>query len=289
MYLEFHGRKSLDDAAHEYDKALRILGIHAESMPAIDFDLVQEDDRVRRTIQRQKLVEWHKFRSIIDIDRLNAIEPRIKRSVSAAMDALNYLEDHPLREVAHAAIHRAAFVKRGLFGCPITYGKEEGYWTESPINITHLRMGVSAGLVSDFECSICGSLVEDCDHRIGELYPKLATRDSDGRCTVCGKTECNHSEGATIMVTARANARNARVTEVSMVARPRYPLARIVAKSYDIGPVGEDPNVRAAAQEGALNCDGDLGPCMGFNEMSTWNLTSISSSVQAPEQPSDST
>lgn len=286
-YLDIHGRTSLQIAADEYDQVLRLLGIGAESMPALDFDLVEKDDGARRAIQRQKRADWLEFHSTIEQDTLKAIEPHIKKSVSAAMDALNYLEDHPLREDAHAAIHRAAFVKRGLYGCAITYGEDEEYWTDCPINISHLRMGVSAGLVSDFECSICGRLAEDCDHEMGEYYPKVAGRDAKGECTVCDETECDHPVGETIMVMARATARNVKANEVSMVARPRYPLARMSAMSYDLGPAGEDPRVRNAAKGGVLNCDGDLGPCMGFNEMTEWDVKSASSPDEDQEQQID--
>ena len=165
-YLDHHGRSSLQVAADEYEEVLKLLGADAAMMPALDFDLVEQDEDARRAIQREKRAEWLKFVATIDQATLDAIEPHIKKSVSAAMDGLNYLEDHELRESAHAAIHRAAFVKRGLFGCPITYSADEEYWTDCPINISHLRMGVSAGLVSDFECSICGKLVEDCDHAL---------------------------------------------------------------------------------------------------------------------------
>lgn len=273
-YLDHHGRASLQIAASEYDEVLRHLG--DATIPALDFDLVEEDDGVRRAVQRQKRAEWLDFQSTVDPGVLTAIEPHIKKSVSAAMDALNYLEDHPLREEAHIAIHRAAFAKRGLFGCPITYGEDEEYWTACPINISHLRIGVSAGLVSDFECSICAELVEDCDHVMGEHYPKVAKHDAEGICNICGKAGCAHIVGETTMVAALAIARNVKANEVSMVARPRYPLARMVEKSYDLGLASEDPRVQKAAKRGDLNCDGDLGPCKGFNEMSDWDLISAS-------------
>ncbi|HBR88060.1 MAG: hypothetical protein CMH38_06955 [Microbacterium sp.] len=286
-YLDHHGRSSLQVAADEYEEVLKLLGADAAMMPALDFDLVEQDEDARRAIQREKRAEWLKFVATIDQATLDAIEPHIKKSVSAAMDGLNYLEDHELRESAHAAIHRAAFVKRGLFGCPITYSADEEYWTDCPINISHLRMGVSAGLVSDFECSICGKLVEDCDHAMGEYYPKVASRDADGKCSICGEPGCDHPVGETITVAAWANARNVKATEVSMVARPRYPLARMVEKSYDLGPAGEDPRVRSAAKHGVLNCDGDLGPCKGFNEMTEWDVKSVSSTDGDAEQQID--
>jgi hypothetical protein len=61
----------------------------------------------------------------------------------------------------------------------------------------------------------------------------------------------------------------------------------MVEKSYDLGSVGEDPRVRNAAKQGALNCDGDLGPCMGFNEMTDWDVKSVSSSDEDEEEQVD--
>lgn len=276
-YLDFHGRGALEVAAIEYAAAIALLGPRVTSMPALDFALVQPDNDVRRAIQREKRARWIRFRAETDQTTLDAVEPHIRRSVKAAMDALNYLEDHELREDAHAAIHRAAFVKRGLFGCPIALRDDE-YWTDCPINISHLRMGVSAGLVSDFECSVCGELVEDCDHQMGEPYPKVAGRGADGMCTLCESIDCEHPEGETFLVQAHANARNIRATEVSFVARPRYPLARIVEEVKDLGPLHDDPRVMRAAEQGDLDCDADLGPCKGFNEMKDWGISEVSRS-----------
>jgi hypothetical protein len=276
-HLDTHGRGSLRVAADEYAEVLAILGKDVSTLPGLPTPMVETDEDARRAVQRKKQAEWIAFQAHVEQATLDAIEPHIKKSVSAAMDALNFLEDHELMEAAHEAIHRAAFVKRGLFGCPIVLRDDE-FWSECPINISHLRLGVSAGLVSDFECSLCGELVEDCDHQMGQFYPKLADRSVDGGCSLCGTTDCEHPAGETFLVEAYANARNIRAGEVSFVARPRYPLARIIQESKDMGEMGDDPRVRYAAQHGDLNCDADLGPCKGFNEMKNWDLNDMSRS-----------
>ncbi|MGP5045549.1 hypothetical protein ACTXJR_16265 [Glutamicibacter ardleyensis] len=270
-YLDVNGRESLRAAAESYTAALAVLGERADQMPAMHTPLATEDNTLRREIQRQKCSEWLDFSVTIDQVTLDTVEPMIRRSESAAMAALNYLEDHELAEVAHAAIHRAAFMRRGLYGCPIVLRDDDEFWTNCPINISHLRMGTSAGLVSDFECSICGLMVEDCDHIMNEVYDKTASRDAEGKCSICRATECDeHSVGKVYPTTAYANACNVKAEEVSFVARPRYPQARIVEKSIDLGPEGENPRVRYAAQHNRLNCDACLGPCNGFSEMQTW-------------------
>lgn len=206
--------------------------------------------------------------------------------MKAAMDALNYLEDHELREEAHAAIHRSAFVNRGLFGCPVVLRDDE-YWTDCPINISHLRVGVSAGLVSDFECSVCGELVEDCDHQMGHPYPKVAELTAEGKCTLCDSVDCEHPEGKIFLAQAHASARNIQAAEVSLVARPRYPLARIVEELKDMGPLHKDSRVVHAAKHGDLNCDADLGPCEGFNEVKDWDINDASRSEGDEGEPVD--
>lgn len=283
-YLDHHGRRALEAAADEYAIAAGILNAQSAPIPALNFSFVEHDEGVRRAIQRSNRMQWIGYRAQIDQSTLDAVEPHIKRSVKAAVDALNYLEDHALKDEAHAAIHHAAFVNRGLFGCPVVLRDGE-YWSDCPINISHLRMGVSAGLVSDFECSVCSELVEDCDHQMGQPYPRTADRTANGRCTICDSLNCEHPAGESFLVQAQANARNIRTGEVSFVARPRYPLARIVEESKDMGALQNDPRVKHAAQHGGLNCDADLGPCKGFNEMKDWGINQVSRSADDRMHP----
>lgn len=282
-FLDLHGRRALEAATSEYAEVVAILSTSPSSMPVLDFPLVESEAEVRRAVQREKRAEWIEFLEKTDRSTLDAVEPHVKRSMTASMDALNYLEDHELREDAHAAIHRAAFVKRGLFGCPIVLRDGE-YWTDCPINISHLRMGVSAGLVSDMECAICGELIEDCTHQPGQLYPKDAGRDAAGRCTLCDSVDCEHPEGETFLVPAYGVARSITAGEISFVVRPRYPLARVVEETRDMGQLHDDPQVIHAATHGELNCDADLGPCKGFNEMANWDLGEVSRSGDEREQ-----
>jgi len=269
-YLDTNGRESLRTADESYAAVLAALGKHADKLPVMHTLLATDNEALRREVQVQKRSEWLEFSAAIDQRTLDAIEPTIRRSESAAVAALNYLEDHELAEVAHTAIHRAAFIRRGLYGCPIILRDDDEFWTNCSIKLSHLRAGMSAGLVSEFECSICAQLVEDCDHTMGEFYEKIASLDDEGMCSICSTTGCEHQIGTAYQTAAYANARNMLAEEVSIVARPRYPQARMVEWSIDLGPVGDDPEVRRAAQHDALNCDGCLGPCAGLNDKLTW-------------------
>lgn len=93
-YLDHHGREELKTAASVFTEAIALLGAHAVSMPAMDFTLVESDDDVRGAIQREKRARWTELRTKMEQPTLDAVEPHIKKSVKAAMDALNYLEDH---------------------------------------------------------------------------------------------------------------------------------------------------------------------------------------------------
>jgi len=269
-FLNLNGRQALSDADASFDDVINILCAKAALIPSPHRPLESIDDDHRREIQREKRTEWIEFVDTLDQATLDAIEPKIRRSEAAAVAALNYLEDHELAHSAHEAIHRAAFVRRGLFGCPIVLHDDGDYWTDCALNMSHLRAGMSAEVVSDFECSICGRLVEDCEHIMNEVYDKTAEREGDGTCTICDAAECEHEAGRDYPVVAQGSARNMVAEGVAMVARPRYPLARIVARSMDLDEVGDSDLVREAARQGRLHCDACLGPCKGLNDMRAW-------------------
>ncbi|PUB20191.1 hypothetical protein C8K30_11716 [Promicromonospora sp. AC04] len=262
-YLDRNGRESLRVAEEEYATVRELLGSRAASMPMVHAPLVGSSFEVRRAIQNKKRSAWNTFRNAIDSATRDEIEPHIRRSESAAVAALNYLEDHELADVAHNAIHRSAFIRRGLFGCPITL-RDDALWTECAFEMSHIRLGLSAGLLSEFECSVCGQPVEDCDHTMGETYDKVVVQDEAGKCSHCGSTDCEHAVGAVYPIRAYADARIVRTHEVSIVNRPRYPQSRFTAVTIEQSQLG-DARFRVAAQLGRLNCDQCLGPCGGFS------------------------
>lgn len=256
---------SLREFETELERVTAVIDENALAMPVIDFELVQTDEDVRRAIQVNKRDEWAEFSLSVDEALLETVEPHVRKAVASAIAALNLLEDHELREDAHAAIHTASFVQRGLFGCPIIV-RDDAYWTACPVKVSHLRVGTSIGMVAEFACSICRRMVEDCDHVMGEPYRQVANR-LDGHCSVCEAPDCDHVVGCSYVVVAHARAVNAVMHETSFVSRPRYPQARITELTQDYGDAGDDPRFRALADRGALHCDVDLGPCDGLNDM----------------------
>ncbi|MBB6406176.1 hypothetical protein HNP00_003508 [Arthrobacter sp. AZCC_0090] len=261
-YLKERGLESLERADRAFWAVDRLLtGSGLQRPPGIDL-LETSDDILRRQIQLRAREEWIELRDGLDPQVLDQIEPLIRRSEIAAVEALNYLEDHELAGRAHAAIHNASVVRSGLYGCPIVF--EEGvFWTNCSVRISHWRIGLSAGLTVDFVCSICGDPVEDCDHAMGASYEVIAKARS-GRCTVCSEEACEHELGQPYIATARRDARNVTPREISFVSRPRYPLARVYEMTVEIDE--QDPAYQFAVR-GLADCDACLGPCDGFSSL----------------------
>lgn len=259
-YLETNGLEQLKIAADEYQSALQLLGTQAKTMPLLRHPLNRVSVNETRRQQVRNRVGWTLSKSKVDVASLSSIETHIRRSESAAVSALNYLEDHVLEPTAHLAIHRAAFIRSGLFGCPIVR-KDGGLWSDCPADISHIRVGMSAGLSSEFRCSVCGEMLEDCDHMMGELYPQVAQRTASGVCSLCFEKACGHEPGFVYKVAAQGIGTKMNIHEGSLVRRPHFPLARITEFELDLDP---SHRLYQHSLAGALQCDDCLGPCGGY-------------------------
>ena len=266
QYLVHSGAVELNTAEHEYAAVASLLNDWAGSVPPLFSPVESSDENFRQHVQQVSRQAWKNLGKELPEETLRLIEPRIRASEKAAVNALNYLEDTERAQEAHEAIHRAAFIRSGLFGCPIRYADGQ-FWTDCPVNMSHLRMGMSAGITSDFYCSICNEKMEDCDHVMGDDYQVIASKSDDGHCTACDLMSCAHQSGETYVVTAEGIGREIVAHEVSMVPRPRYPLARIQAMTREVPEL-----YRSYAEAGVLNCDGCMGPCTGLNESADWGL-----------------
>lgn len=264
-YLDVNGRRELGVSDDAFAAAMSVMGAQADSIPAMPTPLVANDGKSRAAIRRRKHAEWVEFTSTLNPGLLKQVEPHIRQAEVSAVASLNFLEDHELAQIAHHAIHRAAFVRRGLFGCPIL-PRDDALWTDCAFKLSHVRIGLSAGLVSDYDCSICDRRLEDCDHMTGRTYDKIAERDTEGSCTVCQSTDCDHVIGTAYPTVACGIGRKIVAHEVSMVARPKYPQARFTRMTVDL-PSDVGTHLRRVAERGQLHCNECLGPCKGFNDM----------------------
>jgi hypothetical protein len=158
-------------------------------------------------------------------------EQLARDALASAVRAFNLLEDFPEAEDAHRLIHQLGMFVSRHFGCEIVL--EDGLWRWScPVIISHLRLGQSAGFTAKRICSICreGIMSDRCPHMPVQTY-KVTVGDV-AHCP-CGSENCTrHQVGTVIEVRPTAIINEADLEEISWVARPRDPLARIEAVLY---------------------------------------------------------
>lgn len=261
-----NGIAELETARRELVETLDLLTQVQAPLPSLFSPIESQDDRARQRIQKASRRAWKEFEKLVPEKTRSEIRPHIEKSEKAAVAALNYLEDTDKAHEAHEAIHHAAFIRSGLYGCPITY-RDGDFWTDCSIDISHLRLGMSIGMTSASYCSVCNRRAEDCDHVMGVSYNVVAIIGEDGSCNICDLPECPHENMSTYPVIARGFVRDINIHETSMVSRPRYPLARITEWTKEI-----PQRYREYAEAHVLNCDGCMGPCKGFNESGDWPL-----------------
>ncbi|MFB7891219.1 hypothetical protein ACFC1I_03345 [Microbacterium sp. NPDC056044] len=270
-YLDANGRRALADADEHYAIALDLLRDLASLMPIVHSPLTEPDRQLRIAIQKEKAKEWASFNATVPDEIIATVTPHLLRSETSAVAALNFLEDHELAHAAHAAIHRAAFARSGFGGCAV-YAKAGEVWTRCSMRIHHIRVGASVGIESDFECSICGLPVEDCDEHIsGQQYAKVAATTESGECNICDASRCDHVVGESYETMAFGNARNIKMGEASIVDRPQYPMARIHELELDLGDLSVQPELLAKIERGEIHCQECLAPCEGFMDFRQWS------------------
>jgi hypothetical protein len=222
-------------------------------------------------IGRRRVKSWFELHNRLDsLDRnmrrkgalifgtdCHMAEKAARASLQAAADAFNWLDDAyldlgreilvdvgsfmdrqsppqsvgALVELAHATVHASGELVGGLFGCKIVY--DDGRWYDQcVVALLHLRFGNSAGLRVRYECTVCRQDPSDCEHEPGASYITSASRTEDG-CSICGQPCCEHVSGRLYKVIARARLADPRLREVSLIPRPRDPLARITARSIE--------------------------------------------------------
>lgn len=219
---------------------------------------------------RRRRVRYRQLfgRALRAVDPL-AAEELVREALSLAASASYWLEGTDDFANVHREIHEMGRFAREHHprGCRLTHG-ERGYEQRCPVAISHKRFGFSPGMVvRRFTCSLCGDDVADCSHCHNRLYRvRGGPADSPtGRCRVCSRDECDHSPERTYLATMSSVAGEiVEMTEVSLVARPVQPDARLTAI-----PVST-PNLRATLGAGfvigtRVDCNRCLEPCPGFD------------------------
>ncbi|MEY9966573.1 hypothetical protein ABIA33_004638 [Streptacidiphilus sp. MAP12-16] len=189
------------------------------------------------------------------------LEEVARRSLNQAVDAFNFLEDSHLSDLAHRHAHEVAALTSGLFGCAFEY-REGTYWDVCPVSLMHQRWGMSMGFTAIRMCSICSEDLDTCPHLLGTRYQVTVTRTDEGQCNVCGTQECPHKVGQSVGAYPYPVMADGAIHEVSMVSRPRDPLARLnkIEISMDLltKTLGKEPTGQK------ITCYRCLHPCSGF-------------------------
>ncbi len=255
----------------------------------------------RVEIGRARVRLWFKQRRILDSLNSRAgglylgsdweqAEKQARAALQGCVNAFNWLEDllwdipedgyidvdtyrglvenNPLLtlgrlvEEAHAWAHRTGELVGGIFGCHMN--NKNNQWEDNCIlSLMHVRLGNSAGMTANSVCNACGISCWECDHEPGEMAAVTATRD-ENVCNIChAPSDCGHLEGASYDVRVQPVIKELDLHEVSLVPRPRDPLARITGRSVDDNEL-RDFFGFIPSPDARLLCHQCMFPCEGF-------------------------
>lgn len=247
------------------------------------------------TVGHLRVEQWLRFRSALRSDRwhINATEQdfrlaesQARSALKTACDAYDYIDDiawdypehvlqldggelRTLEELlsrCHALAHRSGELVGGVFGCAFEH--EDGHWYDRcRLSLMHLRFGSSAGFTARYVCTICKAAVGECLHERGIVYHVTATVTPEGFCDICGDRCEEHDPGATYGLRADLRLADIEMQEVSMVARPRDPLARIQKRSVDETTLRTVLG-RVPHPDEHVECYLCMFPCRGFTQFS---------------------
>jgi hypothetical protein len=284
--LEAEGRRLLDEARREYGAVLAQMLIAAGSAvpPPADLDRPWQPEAGRALVAARR-AQWRQTRRLlarcgsgqfsryslhVPLEQggasLRRLEKQARGALDMAVDAFDHLEDTSLASDAHALAHTIGEMVAGLFGCKAQ--QENDRWFDvCRLSLMHLRMGMSPGFAAHRLCSLCKQDFTVCDHIPGATYSVVAARQADGSCNICGSAEsCTSTPDATYPVLAHGIVREAdRLDEISAVARPRDPLARVNAVEIPADAIASLPNHDAA--NASLHCEWCVAPCTGFTSV----------------------
>ncbi len=264
--LRRDGTSTLRNARREFGSALRSLqGLSPDILPRAPYNAPHRWPTSELTLEGYTRVgtEWLLLRRRLaelpaaEAATLAGIRARLEEALKAAVAAYNFLEDEPEEDCVHTLAHAIGELRSGLFGCPVTV-KDRRLINDCPLSLLHFRMGMSMGFTAARLCSICRKPLDVCEHLLGRVYATKVGRVGD-TCTACGLSDCDHQVGETVLMWPSVMIADIDLREVSLVYRPRDPLARISEFSFPI-PKGKEPSYPPACL-----C---WRPCSGFWDLS---------------------
>lgn len=190
-------------------------------------------------------------------------EEEARRGLGHFASALNWAEDSPFEEAMHVRLDAAGRWVEQAFGCQL-HREATAYSQRCPVALGHNRWGMSAGMLTVKQCSICGGDLSECEHTPGAKYKVVGGVEPLGWCRVCrSKESCEHAADEVYLAGVVAVVVKAELEEASVVARPAFPDARVTSMSLSIedlkAQLGDEfqPGMDVAC----VRC---AGPCAGL-------------------------
>lgn len=269
--------------SHARKRLRREIGRRAHPSPLnIELPILHTDTVERREYAViGKEIDLNPFRQI-GAESWRYLEGVARKSLVRAIDAFNFLEDTDLSELAHHHAHEVAALVGGIFGCDIEYS-EGSYWDTCRLSLMHQRWGMSAGFTATRRCSLCKEDIDLCVHLLDTLYEVQVQRSADGTCGICGGRNCSHSDGEMVWTYPHPVVSDFELHEVSLVRRPRDPLARI--SKVELNPDLLAHNLGGNPDGRGVRCYRCLHPCEGF-ETDGWAAMNLSGRTE-PELPQE--
>jgi hypothetical protein len=180
--------------------------------------------------------------------------------------ALDWAEDTDREDLAHEAMDAAGRWTCETFGCELEYS-DGSYYRTCPVDLGHNRVGVSVGGVATRVCSLCDLDISDCEHDPSEVYLTPGGTSPRGYCRICMEPNCTEHEQH-LMYPAQPGAivTEMQLDEISLVARPAYPDARIHREELSLDYLKAGLGEKFAPGMTVI-CERCLGQCGGLIQM----------------------
>lgn len=196
----------------------------------------------------------------------SAAEGEAREALSAYASALNWAEDTNLEDTVHQEMDRAAAWVRQTFGCTVAREGTE-YFQRCPVALAHTRVGLSVGGYAHKRCSLCGDDLSECPHLPGVAYLVPGGPDDLGWCRVCLREQgCEHASDQTYRAGLVSTIVEMTLEEVSIVAKPAQPDARLSSISISVDDLRRALGDRFVAGMD-VSCDRCLKACAGLHRI----------------------
>ncbi|WP_299928889.1 hypothetical protein [uncultured Nocardioides sp.] len=189
------------------------------------------------------------------------------RALGRYRSALDWAEDTDREHEVHERLDAAGKRKRHAFGCKIEY-EDNTYYETCPVSLGHVRVGLSVGGTATRLCSLCGEDISACEHDPTHTYLVPGGSAVRDYCRICVESDCKkHKSHLLYEATPVAIVTQLSVDEVSIVARPAQPDARIYRQSIDMKELERE--LGADFRPGmTLHCNKCLSECGGLKQVS---------------------